>query len=79
MGRGWRPILVGGYRFLRHLENRLRIVHDYGVDHLPDRGPPLAQLARRLGYFGDDPGARFQGEYARVTAAVRQAFERVVA
>ncbi len=70
--------LSKGYDFLRRVELRLRIVHDYGVDHLPDRGPALAQLARRLGYFGDDPGARFQGEYARVTAAVRQAFERVV-
>ncbi|MBK9516939.1 MAG: bifunctional [glutamate--ammonia ligase]-adenylyl-L-tyrosine phosphorylase/[glutamate--ammonia-ligase] adenylyltransferase [Anaeromyxobacter sp.] len=67
-----------GYEFLRRVELRLRIVHDYGVDHLPDRGAPLAQLARRLGYFGDDPGARFQGEYARVTAAVRQSFDRVV-
>jgi glutamate-ammonia-ligase adenylyltransferase len=71
--------LARGYDFLRRVELRLRIVHDYGVDHLPDRGPALAQLARRLGYFGDDPGARFQGEYARVTAAVRQAFDRVVA
>ncbi|MCM2333426.1 MAG: bifunctional [glutamate--ammonia ligase]-adenylyl-L-tyrosine phosphorylase/[glutamate--ammonia-ligase] adenylyltransferase [Anaeromyxobacteraceae bacterium] len=71
--------LARGYDFLRRVELRLRIVHDYGVDHLPDHGPALAQLARRLGYFGDDPGARFQGEYARVTAAVRQAFDRVVA
>jgi glutamate-ammonia-ligase adenylyltransferase len=70
--------LAQGYDFLRRVELRLRIVHDYGVDHLPDTGPPLAQLARRLGYFGEDPGARFQAEYARVTAAVRQAFDRVV-
>ncbi len=70
--------LSKGYEFLRRVELRLRIVHDYGVDHLPDRGPALAQLARRLGYFGEDPGARFQGEYARVTAAVRESFDRVV-
>ncbi len=71
--------LADGYAYLRRVELRLRIVHDYGVDHLPDRGPALAQLARRLGYSGDDPGARFQAEYGRVTAAVRQAFDRVVA
>ena len=70
--------LARGYDFLRRVELRLRIVHDYGVDHLPSAGPGLAQLARRLGYFGADPGARFLGEYARVTAAVRQAFDRVV-
>jgi glutamate-ammonia-ligase adenylyltransferase len=71
-------VLSRGYDFLRRVELRLRIVHDFGVDHLPDSGPALEQLARRLGYFGEDPGARFVAEYARVTAAVRQAFERVV-
>ncbi|HET9553312.1 MAG TPA: hypothetical protein VFP50_10120 [Anaeromyxobacteraceae bacterium] len=70
--------LARGYDFLRRVELRLRIVHDYGVDHLPEGGPALAQLARRLGYFGEDPGARFQAEYARVTATVREAFGRVV-
>ena len=70
--------LARGYEFLRRVELRLRIVHDYGVDHLPQDGPPLAQLARRLGYFGDDPGARFLSDYERTTAAVRDAFERVV-
>jgi len=70
--------LAQGYEFLRRVELRLRIVHDYGVDHLPEAGPPLTQLARRLGYFGEDPGARFQGEYGRVTSAVREAFDRVV-
>jgi glutamate-ammonia-ligase adenylyltransferase len=70
--------LARGYDFLRRVELRLRIVHDYGVDHLPGRGPGLTQLARRLGYFGEDPAARFLGEYARITAAVRQAFDRVV-
>jgi glutamate-ammonia-ligase adenylyltransferase len=71
--------LARGYEFLRRVELRLRIVHDYGVDHLPRGGPVLAQLSRRLGYFGADPGARFLAEYARVTAAVRQVFDRVVA
>jgi glutamate-ammonia-ligase adenylyltransferase len=70
--------LARGYEFLRRVELRLRIVHDYGVDHLPALGHSLQQLARRLGYFGDDPGARFLAEYARTTLAVRQAFERVV-
>jgi len=70
--------LAEGYDFLRRVELRLRIVHDYAIDHLPERGPPLRQLARRLGYAGPEPGERFLAEYARVTAAVRQAFEDVV-
>jgi len=71
--------LARGYDFLRRVELRLRIVHDYAIEHLPGGGPQLAQLARRLGYLGEDPGARFLAEYVRVTAAVRDAFDRVVA
>jgi glutamate-ammonia-ligase adenylyltransferase len=70
--------LAEGYEFLRRVELRLRIVHDFAIDHLPEGGPALRQLARRLGYAGPTPGERFLGEYARVTAAVRQAFEGVV-
>ncbi len=68
-----------GYDFLRRVELRLRIVHDFAIDHLPEEGAALRQLARRLGYAGPDPGGRFLGEYARVTAAVRRAFDAVVA
>jgi glutamate-ammonia-ligase adenylyltransferase len=71
-------VLSAGYEFLRRVELRLRIVHDFTIDHLPDGGPTLRQLARRLGYAGADPGQRFLAEYARVTAAVREAFDRVV-
>jgi glutamate-ammonia-ligase adenylyltransferase len=70
--------LFEGYEFLRRVELRLRIVHDFAIDHLPEQGPALRQLARRLGYAGLEPGARFLAEYARITAAVRQAFEAVV-
>ncbi|BDG04822.1 bifunctional [glutamate--ammonia ligase]-adenylyl-L-tyrosine phosphorylase/[glutamate--ammonia-ligase] adenylyltransferase [Anaeromyxobacter oryzae] len=70
--------LAKGYDFLRRVELRLRIVHDYAIDHLPERGPAMHQLARRLGYYGPEPGERFLGEYARVTAAVRSAFDAVV-
>src|SRR6266702_4086780 len=69
--------LERGYEFLRRLDLRLRIVHDYTVDHLP-QGRGLLQLARRLGYYGDDPSARFAAEYQRVTSAVRTAFDEVV-
>jgi len=73
----WRA-LARGYEFLRKVELRLRIVHDYAIDHLPEGGPPLAQLARRLGWAGPEPGERFLAEYGRVTRAVRAAFDAVV-
>jgi glutamate-ammonia-ligase adenylyltransferase len=66
--------LAQGYEFHRRLATRMRIVHDYGIDYLPAGGRALAQLARRLGYHGEDPGARLLAEYARVTDAVRAAF-----
>jgi glutamate-ammonia-ligase adenylyltransferase len=71
--------LASGYGFLRRVDLRLRIVHDYTVDHLPPPGPELDQLARRLGYGGPEAAARFLAEYDRVTSAVRRAFEEVVA
>ena len=70
--------LFGGYAFLRRVELRLRIVHDYSVDHLPPPGPALDQLARRLGYGGPEAAARFLAEYERITDAVRRAFDEVV-
>ncbi len=70
--------LARGYEFLRRLELRLHIVHDYAIEHLPEGERDLWQLARRLGYFGEDPGARLLADYARVTDAVRRAFDEVV-
>lgn len=70
--------LSAGYDFLRRVALRLRIVHDFAVEHLPDDGRPLEQLARRLGYYGTNPGFRFREDYQRITRAVRQAFDRVV-
>jgi glutamate-ammonia-ligase adenylyltransferase len=71
--------LAGAYEFHRRLATRMRIVHDYGIDYLPAGGPALAQLARRLGYHGEDPGARLLAEYERVTEAARRAFDEVLA
>jgi glutamate-ammonia-ligase adenylyltransferase len=70
--------LIAGYDFLRRVALRLRIVHDFAVDHLPGEGRPLEQLARRLGYYGVNPGHRFQEDYQRITEAVRRAFDEVV-
>ncbi len=50
-------LLTQGYRFLRGIENRLRVVHDRPVHRLPARRAELDQLARRTG-FPDGPTLR---------------------
>ncbi len=70
--------LSRGYEFHRRLAMRMRIVHDYGIDYLPETGRSLAQLARRMGYFGEDPGARLLADYARVTGDVRRVYDEVL-
>ena len=72
--------LQGGYKFLRRLENRLRLIHDYSINDLAGDQKYLDTLARRLGY---DPKLRHPGqallrEYEEVTAAVRQVYERIL-
>ena len=71
-------LLADAYRYLRRLELRLRIVHDYGISRLPPPGRELSALARRLGHGGERGGESLLAEYGRVTAAVREAFERIV-
>jgi glutamate-ammonia-ligase adenylyltransferase len=69
-----------GYIFLRHLENRLRIIHDYSMN---DLGGPLSylnKLARRLGYDEKlrNPGEALMQDYERITEAVRSVYEKVL-
>ncbi len=42
-------LLDEGYRFLRHIEHRLRVVHDQPVHRLPESHQELDRLARRSG------------------------------
>jgi glutamate-ammonia-ligase adenylyltransferase len=70
--------LARGYRFLRRLESRLRIVRDRPIDSLPTFGRELLLLARRLGYTGERPGEDLLADYSRHTTEVRAAFLRVL-
>ncbi len=47
-------LLDEGYRFLRGIEHRLRVVHDQPIHRLPDSREELDRLARRSG-FPDGP------------------------
>ena len=73
-----REPLARGYRFLRRLESRLRIVRDRPIDSLPTFGRELVLLARRLGYTGERPGEDLLADYSRHTTGVRAAFLRVL-
>ncbi len=70
--------LRSGYLFHRRVENRLRLVHGRALARLPTAGPPLALLARRLGYGGMDPGGAFLAAYRRQAEAVRAVYHRVL-
>jgi glutamate-ammonia-ligase adenylyltransferase len=43
-------LLEQGYRFLRGIEHRLRVVHDQAVHRLPESKAELDKLARRSGF-----------------------------
>jgi [glutamine synthetase] adenylyltransferase / [glutamine synthetase]-adenylyl-L-tyrosine phosphorylase len=72
--------LAEGYKFLRRLENRLRIIHDYSMNDLGGSLKYLNKLARRLGYDSSlrNPGEALMSDYERVTGAVRAVYERVL-
>src|SRR5712692_10609017 len=70
--------LARGYRFLRRVESRLRIVRDRPISHLPTSGRELVLLARRLGYSGPRAGEELLADYERETQSVRAAFLRVL-
>jgi glutamate-ammonia-ligase adenylyltransferase len=73
-------VLIAGYKFLRRLENRLRIVHDYSMNDLGGSKSYLNKLALRLGYDSKlrNPGDLLMQEYEQVTNAVRKVYGRIM-
>jgi glutamate-ammonia-ligase adenylyltransferase len=70
-----------GYRFLRRLEQRLRIVHADASRLIEEKAPGLLPLARRMG-IRDRPraeaGAELLARYREVTSRVRVVYEAEV-
>jgi len=73
--------LINGYKFLRRLENKLRLVHDQSVSELAAEPAYLAKLARHLGYPDRPcrPEQVFLDEYHQVTLGIREVFDRHLA
>jgi glutamate-ammonia-ligase adenylyltransferase len=71
--------LLSGYKFLRKLENRLRIIHDYSVNDLSGTRVYMNKLARRLGYDPKlkNPGTALICDYEEITGKIRDVFNRL--
>jgi len=69
--------LGNGYKFLRRLENKLRILHDSSMNEISGDPEKLQRLARRLGYPEGPvrPDHAFLEDYHRVTEGIRVLFE----
>ena len=71
--------LAEGYRFLRRLENRMRLAHDRAVEALERGDPHLGPLARQLGFSGtaeEAAGALWEA-YQRHRDAIRACYLRL--
>ncbi len=71
-------MLVGAYKFLRRLENKLRLLHDQSISQLSAQQRNLRKVVRSLGYVGAgiQPEQQFLNEYRQVTETVRELFEK---
>jgi glutamate-ammonia-ligase adenylyltransferase len=71
-------ILSDGYRFLRRVENALRLAHDRPVEDLDREDIDLGLVARRLSFPG--PAHRAAGllweEYKRRREAIRSCYDK---
>jgi glutamate-ammonia-ligase adenylyltransferase len=73
--------LEASYRFLRRVENRLRIVADLSVNTLPAAPAKLEKLAKRMGYQPLGSGSARDGfleDYAAHTGRVRGIYTQVL-
>jgi glutamate-ammonia-ligase adenylyltransferase len=80
LGEADYAVLDGGYKFLRRLENKLRLVHDQSISELSGDLSYLERLARRLGYPDRPrrPEEAFLGDYRSATGRIREVFDRLL-
>lgn len=72
--------VVNGYKFLRRVENKLRLIHDQSVNALTADPARLTELAMHLGYPTSSTTAAqlLLDEYAERTQAIREVFDRLL-
>jgi glutamate-ammonia-ligase adenylyltransferase len=69
-------LLDHGYRFLRGIEHRLRVVHDQPIHRLPESRDELERLARRSGF---PDGATLLDHVERWQHEIRRAYLTLLA
>jgi glutamate-ammonia-ligase adenylyltransferase len=71
-------LLVDGYRFLRRVENSLRLAYDRPVEDLDRARMDLRAVAKRMGFAGapDEVGDALWREYCVRREAIRACYER---
>jgi len=80
-GAGLAEALFGAYRFLRQVENRLRIARAQPLHTFPSTPEGMEMLARRLGYADDEEGssrAKLLADYERHAQRVRAIYRKVL-
>ncbi len=73
--------LEAAYRYLRLVENRLRITNAQPLHTFPETPEGMQMLARRFGYLDDEEGssrAKLLADYERETTGVRRIYSRIV-
>ena len=71
-------LLISGYKFLRRLENKLRLLYDQSVNELSAHNEGFRKAARSLGYAGTGAQAEheFLKEYQLITERIRSLLEK---
>jgi glutamate-ammonia-ligase adenylyltransferase len=68
------------FTFLRHVESRLRVLHNRSMDEVPDNPAELEKLARHLGFEADaevSASCRFLHQIEEHTQRTRELFLRL--
>jgi glutamate-ammonia-ligase adenylyltransferase len=73
-------VLIQGYKALRRLENKLRLLYDQSMNELNIGGTGLRHIARSLGYTKDlrQPEEHLLADYHRITEDIRQVFDAIL-
>ena len=71
-------LLINGYKFLRRIENKLRLLYDQSINELSDQNRGFRRAARSLGYGGSGlkPEQEFIEEYRLVTGKIRELLDK---
>ena len=71
-------LLIGGYKFLRRLENKLRLLYDQSINEFSMYNKGFRKVARSLGYTGTglQPEKELLQEYQSITEGIRRLLEK---